>query len=226
MEPTTPNTAPVAPIAPTAPVAGVPSHAGARPDFRRPQAGGQGGQRPFEKNPRRNTRKPGMGRDGARPKPEFDQKIISIRRVTRVASGGRRFSFSVAIVAGNRKGSVGVGIGKGADTSLAIDKALRNAKKHMIKLSLTKTMSIPHEVEAKFASSRVVLKPARGRGVAAGSSVRNVIELAGITDISAKILSRSKNHLNNAQVAIMALSEFKDKTKKILAAPTLQKEQR
>ncbi|MDD5050360.1 MAG: 30S ribosomal protein S5 [Candidatus Pacebacteria bacterium] len=221
-ENTQPNTAPVAPTAPQAPVAGAPMSGAPMP---RGGARPQGGQRTFEKNPRRNTRKPG-GRDGGRTKPEFDQKIISIRRVTRVASGGRRFSFSVALVAGNRKGSVGVGIGKGADTSLAIDKAVRNAKKHMIKLALTKTMSIPHEVDAKFNASRVVLKPARGRGVSAGSSVRNVIELAGITDISAKILSRSKNHLNNAQVAIMALSEFRDKTKKVLAAPTLQKEQR
>src|SRR3989344_1418038 len=73
-----------------------------------------------------------------RPKPEFDQKILSIRRVTRVVAGGRRFSFSVALVAGDRKGNVGLGLGKAGDTSLAINKALRNAKKNMIKLKLTK----------------------------------------------------------------------------------------
>ncbi len=185
------------------------------PDARRAPMGGAG--KPFEKNQRRNPRKGGP-RD-ARPKSEFDQKIISIRRVTRVASGGRRFSFSVAMVVGNRKGSVGVGIGKGGDTAIAIDKSLRDAKKNMIKLSLTKEMSIPHEVRAKYSASQVIIMPARGKGVVAGSSVRNVIELAGITNVSAKLVSRSKNHLNNAQVAIMALSQFKKKGDQAPAAP-------
>ncbi len=142
-------------------------------------------------------------------KPEFDQKIISIRRVTRVAAGGRRFSFSVALVAGNRKGQVGVGIGKASDTSLAIDKALKNAKKHLIKIPMTKNNSIPYDVEAKYNASRVVIMPAKGKGIVAGSSVRNVIELAGMNDVTAKIRSRSKNPLNNARVAIKALSMIK-----------------
>ena len=98
--------------------------------------------------------------------------------MTRVAAGGRRFSFSVAMVAGNRKGLVGVGIGKASDTSLAIDKAMKNAKKNMIRLSLTKTNSIPYEVDSKYASSRVIIMPAPGKGLIAGSSVRNVLELA------------------------------------------------
>ncbi|MBU4480066.1 30S ribosomal protein S5 [Patescibacteria group bacterium] len=144
-----------------------------------------------------------------RPKPEFDQKIIDIRRVTRVVKGGRRFSFSVAMILGNKKGSVGVGIGKASDTALGIEKAMRDAKKNMIKLKLTKDMSIPYEVKAKYCSSEVVIRPAKGRGVVAGSSVRNVLELAGITEVGGKILSRSKNKLNNAKVAIKALSEFK-----------------
>src|SRR5674476_201534 len=100
----------------------------------------------------------------SRPKPEFDQKILNIRRVTRVVAGGRRFSFSVALVAGDRKGSVGLGLGKAGDTSLAINKALRNAKKNMVKLKLTKTMSIPYEVSAKFSSAHVKLMPNKGRG--------------------------------------------------------------
>ncbi len=180
----------------------------AKPAFD-PKRSQGGAPRTFEKNQRRNPRK-GGGRD-ARPKSEFDQKIISIRRVTRVASGGRRFSFSVAMVVGNRKGSVGVGIGKGGDTSIAIDKSLRDAKKNLIKLSLTKSMSIPHEVRAKYSASQVIIMPAPGKGMGAGSSVRNVIELAGITDVTAKLLSRSKNALNNAQVAIKALSAFRKK---------------
>lgn len=97
-----------------------------------------------------------------RVKPEFDQKILNIRRVTRVVAGGRRFSFSVAIVAGDKKGSVGLGLGKAADTALAINKALRNAKKNMVRLNLTKTMSIPHELAAKFSSSYVILRPNKG----------------------------------------------------------------
>lgn len=150
----------------------------------------------------------GPGRE-PRAKPEFDQKMISIRRVTRVASGGRRFSFSVAIVAGNRKGSVGVGTGKAIDTSIAIDKAFRNAKKHMIKLALTKEMSLPYEVNAKYCSSRVTMKPSRGKGLVAGSSVRSVLELAGVKNVTAKLFSGTKNSLNNARAAVQALSEFK-----------------
>src|ERR1700733_13482718 len=102
---------------------------------------------------RRNSRRYG-GRQEGKVKPEFDQKIIDIRRVTRVVAGGRRFSFSVAIVIGDRKGSVGVGIGKAGDTALAIEKALKSAKKNMIKIQVTKGMSIPYEVDAKFAASR------------------------------------------------------------------------
>lgn len=143
-----------------------------------------------------------------RPKPEFDQKIISIRRVTRVVAGGRRFSFSVAIVLGDRKGSVGVGTGKANDTSLAIEKASRSAKKNMIKVSLKKDMTIPHNVEAKYSSSRVMLMPNNDKGLVVGSSVRNVVDLAGIKNISAKVLSGSKNKLNNARATVDALSKL------------------
>ncbi len=177
--------------------------------------------------PRRNTpggrdsRGGGRGAPGAggdrrggprrepRAKPEYDQKIIDIRRVTRVASGGRRFSFAVSLVAGDRKGKVGVGTGKGGDTSLAVDKALRSAKKNMITLSLTKTHSIPHEVMKKMGASVVHMMPAPGKGVVAGSSVRDVIELAGIKNITAKLRSGTKNKLNNARVAIEALKMLK-----------------
>jgi len=146
-----------------------------------------------------------------RAKPEFDNKLIQIRRVTRVVAGGRRFAFSVAMVAGNRKGSVGVGIGKAADTAAAIEKAMKNAKKNMIKVRLTNEMMIPHEVEAKEASARVMIMPAPGRGMVAGSSVRNVLDLAGIKNVRAKILSGSKNKLNNARAAIKALEQLREK---------------
>jgi len=140
-----------------------------------------------------------------RVKPEFEQKIIDIRRVTRVVAGGRRFSFSVAIIAGDKKGKVGVGIGKASDTALAIEKAFRDAKRNMIKLNLTKDMSIPHEIEAKLGSARIIIMPAKGRGLVAGSSVRIALDLAGVKDVGAKVLSRSKNKLNIARAAIRAL---------------------
>lgn len=144
-----------------------------------------------------------------RAKPEFDQKIIDIRRVTRVSSGGRRFSFAVSLVAGDRKGKVGVGTGKGGDTALAVEKALRSAKKNMITVSTTKSGSIPHEVKTKFGSAVVHIMPAPGKGLVAGSSVRDVIDLAGIKDVTAKLRSGTKNKLNNARVAIEALKQLK-----------------
>lgn len=147
--------------------------------------------------------RPGDTRE--RVKPEFDSKIIDIRRVTRVTSGGRRMNFSVAVVAGDRKGRVGVGLGKGVDTSLAVEKATREAKKNLIKVPMSAQMTIPHAVEAKYASARIMIFPARGRGVVAGSSARAVIELAGIKDVCAKYLSGSKNSLNNARAAVAAL---------------------
>ena len=195
-----PTTAPMtsAPSATANPIAGAP----ATPAFRPRNADRhQQGRFPSRGGRPSSSREP-------RAKPEFDQKMISIRRVTRVASGGRRFSFSVALVAGNRKGQVGVGTGKAIDTSIAIDKAFRNAKKNMIKVNLTKDMSIPYDVSTKYASARLTIKPSRGKGLVAGSSVRTVLEFAGVKNVTAKLFSGSKNSLNNARAAIQALSEF------------------
>jgi len=151
------------------------------------------------------------GRSGEpreRVKPEFDAKMIDIRRVTRVSSGGRRYSYSVAVVAGDRKGRVGVGLGKALDTSLAIEKATREAKKHLVKITLSPQMTIPHATEAKFGSARIMVFPARGSGIVAGSSARTVIELAGVRDICAKIMSGSKNKVNIARAVILALDNL------------------
>ena len=183
--------------APAAPVA-APATPGRRArGGRRNDRGGAGGRR--------------GGPRGARPerKSEFDQRMINIRRVARVVAGGRRFSFSVSIIIGNKKGRVGVGLGKAGDTTLAIDKAVRNAKKNMITVTLTKDSSIAHDTSAKYNASRVRLIPAHGRGLVAGSSVRPVLELAGITNIIAKVDSGSKNGLNNARAAIEALKSLK-----------------
>jgi len=149
------------------------------------------------------------GRREERVRPEFDQKIVSLRRVTRVMAGGRRFSFSVAMVIGDKKGRVGVGIGKAGDTQLAIEKAARNAKKHMITVPMDDKGRLPHDVHATFTSSEVMIMPAPGRGLVAGSSVRTVLELAGVRDVTAKLFSRSKNKLNNAQAAVAALKQLR-----------------
>jgi len=146
-----------------------------------------------------------------RPKPEFDQKMISIRRVTRVVAGGRRMTFAVALAIGDKKGSVGLGTGKGADTAVAIKKALRSAKKSMFKIKTTKDFSIPHEISAKFGSSKVLIMPNRGKGLVAGSTVRDLLILSGIKNVTAKIHSGSKNKLNNGRAAYKALFILKAK---------------
>ena len=128
-----------------------------------------------------------------RPKSEFQQKIISFR---------------VDMVIGDKQGRVGLGSGKSLDTSLAIEKAYNKAKKNLIKFKLTDSKSIPHSVEAKFASARIELMPNVGRGLVAGSTVRSVLEYAGMTNITAKIRSRSSNKLNIAKATLKAISVF------------------
>ena len=188
---------------PAVPAAAEPRASERRPAYRggQGQAGrgrGQGG-RP----------QGGRGQRDDRARSEFEQKLIGIRRVARVMAGGRRFNFSAAIVLGDKKGRVGVGLGKAADTSMAIEKATRSAKKNMITVNLTKTRSISHNIESKYCASTVEIRPSPGRGMVAGSSVRTVLELAGITDVTAKLLTRSKNSLNNARVTIDALRSLK-----------------
>lgn len=143
-------------------------------------------------------------------KKEYDQKLLDVARVIRVVAGGRRFRFRVVIVIGNKKGQVGLGVAKGEDISLAVEKAVAKAKKSLIKLSLSKG-TIPHSVEAKFGSAKVFLKPGRlGRGVVAGGAVRVICNLAGIENISAKIIGRTSNKLNNARATIKALKSLSE----------------
>lgn len=152
----------------------------------------------------------GRGR-GDRARSEFDQVTLEVRRVARVMAGGRRFSFSVTSVIGDRKGRVGVGLGKGTDTALAVEKAARDARKNMITISRTKTGSIAHTVTAKYTSSVVTIIPSVGRGVVAGSAMRTVLDLAGVSDVVAKIISRSKNKLTISRATVQALSMLADK---------------
>ena len=172
----------------------------ARGGFRGASAGGRGG-------------KPQGGRGGARgprpprEKPEFDSKTISIRRVTRVVSGGRRFTLSVALVAGDRNGRIGLGTGKALDTQVAIEKALKAAKRNMVTIKLSKVKSLTHDISAKFKSSEVMIMPNKGRGLIAGSSARTILSLAGLTNVTAKFHSGTKNKLNNARATMKALEQ-------------------
>lgn len=159
-----------------------------------------------------------------KPKPEFDQKMVSIRRVTRVVAGGRRMTFAVAIAIGDKKGSIGLGTGKGGDTAVAIAKALRQAKKSMFKVKTNKEMSIPHEVSSKFSSSRLEMMPNKGKGLVAGSTVRDMLILAGLKNVTAKLHSGSKNKLNNARVCYDALLKLQTKASLPKVVPFIAEE--
>ncbi len=135
---------------------------------------------------------------------EFEEKVVQVRRVCKVVTGGKRFGFRVLTVVGDRKGRVGLGIGKSGDVSVAIRKSVEAAKKKMIKVPMV-VNTIPHEVIGKLGASEVLLRPApAGRGVIAGGSVRVVLELAGIRDIVAKSIG-SSSAINSAKATINAL---------------------
>ncbi len=145
-----------------------------------------------------------------REKPEFEQKLLDVRRTARMVAGGRRFSFRAVVILGNKKGKVGVGVAKGADVSIAVDKAVKQAKKNLIDVVITEDSSILYKIEAKYSAARVMLKPAtKGRGVIAGGTVRAICNLAGIENITAKIIGRTNNKLNNARATIKALEKLK-----------------
>src|SRR3989344_3891182 len=143
-------------------------------------------------------------------KSEYEQRLIDLSRVARVMAGGRRFSFRAALILGNKKGQVGFGLGKGADTSLAIEKAARSAKKNMINVPLNKWNSIPHEVKEKYSSGVVIIKPAKaGKGLVAGGAGGAGRSLAGVENASVKTLSPTKNKINIAKATIEALRMLK-----------------
>jgi len=144
----------------------------------------------------------------------YDAITVDLSRVTRVVAGGKRMSFRATVAVGNKLGEVGLGVGKGLDVAQSLDKAKTNARKQLIRVSI-KDGTIPHEVQGKFGAAYVIIKPAaKGRGVIAGSSVRSILTLAGYSDISAKILSTTKNKLNNARAALVALQSIAGYSKK------------
>jgi small subunit ribosomal protein S5 len=152
-----------------------------------------------------------------REKPEFEQKMLNLARVTRVVKGGRRFRFRATLVIGNRKGKVGVGVAKGADVSDAIQKAFNDAKKSMVSITLVNG-TIAHDVIAKYGSAKVMLKPGKaGRGLIAGGAVRAVSDLLGVRDIVSKSLG-SSNALNLARATVDAFLSLKNNVSAPVAA--------
>ena len=143
-------------------------------------------------------------------KDDFKEKVLDLRRVTRVVAGGKRFRFRVTLVIGDERGTVGVGLGKGLDVQAAIGKAKTDARKNLFKIEL-KDRTIAHEVEAKFSAAHVKIKPAtKGHGLKAGGAVRVVLSLVGVKDATAKCLGRTPNKLTNALATIEALKQLKD----------------
>lgn len=142
-------------------------------------------------------------------KSEYDQKILDIARTARVVAGGRRFSFRVTVAIGNHKGKVGIGIGKGQEVASAIGKAVFQAKKCIVIVPISESASISKRVEGKCAAGHVLLKPTReGHGLIAGGPIRIIMELAGVRNLSAKILGRTTNVLNNAKATMEALKKL------------------
>lgn len=145
---------------------------------------------------------------GRNKKPEFDQKLVDLARVSRVVSGGKRFRFRACICIGDRKGKVAMGVAKGNDVSGAIAKAVLQAKKKLINVSIVKG-TIPYRIQGQYKGAKIVLMPAReGTGIIAGGAVRSVLELVGIKNISGKMLG-SNNKINNVTATINMLKSIR-----------------
>ena len=143
---------------------------------------------------------------------EFESKLLDLTRVTRVTKGGKQMRFRAVVVVGDKIKKVGVGVAKGIDVAQAVEKSTRLAKKNLIEIPIVGS-TIPHEVYAKYGPAEVLLRPQRkGRGLVAGGTVRVICGLAGIKDVSSKILGRTGNKLNNAMATIIALKKLKTKS--------------
>lgn len=144
-------------------------------------------------------------------KDEFESKLLDLSRIAHTRAGGRKMRFRALVIIGDKAGRVGIGLSKGGDVALAIEKATRLSRKNLIKIP-TIGNTIPHEVSAKVGAAKIILRPQRkGRGLVAGGTVRTICHLAGIKDISSKILSRTGNKINNARATIEALKKLKSK---------------
>jgi len=142
------------------------------------------------------------------PEKEFEEKVVQVNRVSKKTKGGNRMSFSALVVVGDKKGRVGVGLGKAADVSSAVRKGTSYASKHLITVPMRST-TIPHEVRVKLGAARILLKPApMGSGVIAGGPIRAVVEAAGIRDVVGKILGTA-NKASNVYAALEALKQLR-----------------
>jgi small subunit ribosomal protein S5 len=158
----------------------------------------------------RRKRPSGQEQEQQRERNEFDQKVVEVKRVTRVVAGGKRMRFRALVVIGDKRGKVGMGLRKGADVSESVNKAVNQAKKNLITLPLINE-TIPHEMTIKYKSSSLLLKPARpGTGVIAGGAVRSVMELAGVKNVVSKMLG-SNNKVNNIKAVFAAFKKMKSK---------------
>ncbi|MFH1315109.1 MAG: 30S ribosomal protein S5 [Candidatus Uhrbacteria bacterium] len=150
----------------------------------------------------------GKGRRMKREPKEFEQKILDLSRVTRVTAGGKRLRFRACLVIGDQKGRVGLGLAKGADVAIAVDKAFRQAKKNIVEIPFIDG-TIPHAINMKYGAAKILLKPApRGTGLKAGGAVRVLLELAGVQNAVSKILG-SSNKINIAKATMEALRELR-----------------
>ncbi|MBD2151871.1 30S ribosomal protein S5 [Pseudanabaena sp. FACHB-1277] len=180
-----------------------------KPGGGRDSGGGDGGDNRDEK--RKGKRDSKKGDRGARTEKEseWQERVVQIRRVTKVVKGGKKLSFRAIVVVGNEKGQVGVGVGKAADVINAVKKGVSDARKHAIDVPLTKSNSIPHPTNGIGGGAKVMIRPASpGTGVIAGGAVRTVLELAGVKNILAKQIG-SSSPLNNARAAINALATLR-----------------
>lgn len=148
-------------------------------------------------------------RERGREDKEFDSKLLDLARVSHTRAGGRRMGFRAAVLAGDKRGRVGLGVATGKDVALAVEKATRFSKKHLITVHIIND-TIPHEVYAKYGAAKILLRPqSRGRGLVAGGVVRTVCDLVGIKNISSKILGRTGNKINNAKATLLAFGKLK-----------------
>jgi small subunit ribosomal protein S5 len=158
----------------------------------------------MDKNKKRNNK-----RGNRRDQRKYDSKLLDLSRVAHTREGGRRLSFRAVMVLGDHKGKIGVGVASGSDVAKGIGKASRKAEKNMIEVPIVDG-TIPHQVEAKYSAARVLLKPQRKkRGLVAGGTVRIMCNLAGIEDISSKVLGGTSNKLNNARAVIKAFKKLR-----------------
>lgn len=156
------------------------------------------------------------GRGGDRRQkedPEFEERVVQVRRVTKVVKGGKQMAFRAVVIIGDKKGRVGVGVGKAKEVTVAVQKSVVDAKRHMITVPMTKYLTFPHRANGRFGAATVMLRPAApGTGVIAGGSVRVVLELAGVENALGKELG-SGNPLNNARAVLEAcvhMKQFRD----------------